>query len=364
MSTLFEIPPQASAKPARRRSAELLDDLNDQQSRAVQHAGSPLLVVAGAGSGKTRVLTRRIAYLLAERDVHPGQIMAITFTNKAAAEMRERVVELVGRRANAMWVSTFHSMCVRVLRRDATTLGMKSSFSVYDSDDTRRLITLVARDLDLDPKRYTARGLATHISNLKNELVGPGDGHRGRGQRLRAPGRRGVRRVPAPAGPGQRVRLRRPDHAHGRAAADASRTSRSTTGGGSGTCWSTSTRTPTTRSTRWSASWWAPGRPAPSRASCAWWATRTSRSTPSAARPSATSWSSSATTRRPPRSCWSRTTAPRRRSCPRPTRSSRATPTAATSGCGPRSATARRSSATSPTTTTTRPRSSRARSTG
>ena len=175
MSTLFELPPQAPAKSPRRRSAELLADLNDQQRRAVQHAGTPLLVVAGAGSGKTRVLTRRIAYLLAERDVHPGQIMAITFTNKAAAEMRERVVELVGRRANVMWVSTFHSMCVRVLRRDATTLGMKSSFSVYDSDDTRRLITLVARDLDLDPKRYTARGLAGHISNLKNELVGPGD---------------------------------------------------------------------------------------------------------------------------------------------------------------------------------------------
>ncbi|MGH3762922.1 DNA helicase PcrA [Actinophytocola sp.] len=173
MSTLFELPPQAPAKPSRRRSADLLADLNDQQRRAVQHAGSPLLVVAGAGSGKTRVLTRRIAYLLAERDVHPGQIMAITFTNKAAAEMRERVVELVGRRANAMWVSTFHSMCVRVLRRDAATLGMKSSFSVYDADDTRRLVTLVARDLDLDPKRYTARGLAAHISNLKNELVGP-----------------------------------------------------------------------------------------------------------------------------------------------------------------------------------------------
>lgn len=173
MSTLFEIPPQAPVKPRRRASAELLADLNDQQRRAVQHAGSPLLVVAGAGSGKTRVLTRRIAYLLAERDVHPGQIMAITFTNKAAAEMRERVVELVGRRANAMWVSTFHSMCVRVLRRDAATLGMKSSFSVYDADDTRRLVTLVSRDLDIDPKRYTARGLAAHISNLKNELVGP-----------------------------------------------------------------------------------------------------------------------------------------------------------------------------------------------
>ncbi|MFL6119298.1 DNA helicase PcrA [Actinophytocola sp.] len=173
MSTLFELPAQTSPPPRRKAGAELLDGLNDQQRRAVQHAGSPLLVVAGAGSGKTRVLTRRIAYLLAERDVHPGQIMAITFTNKAAAEMRARVVELVGRRANAMWVSTFHSMCVRVLRREATTLGMKSSFSVYDADDTRRLITLVSRDLDIDPKRYTARGLAGAISNLKNELVDP-----------------------------------------------------------------------------------------------------------------------------------------------------------------------------------------------
>jgi DNA helicase II / ATP-dependent DNA helicase PcrA len=173
MSTLFELPAQTPPPPRRKSGAELLDGLNDQQRRAVQHAGSPLLVVAGAGSGKTRVLTRRIAYLLAERDVHPGQIMAITFTNKAAAEMRERVVELVGRRANVMWVSTFHSMCVRVLRREATTLGMKSSFSVYDADDTRRLITLVSRDLDIDPKRYTARGLAAAISNLKNELVDP-----------------------------------------------------------------------------------------------------------------------------------------------------------------------------------------------
>ncbi|NKQ58157.1 DNA helicase PcrA, partial [Amycolatopsis sp. K13G38] len=170
MSTLFDLPsePKASA-----RHAELLDDLNPSQREAVTHAGAPLLVVAGAGSGKTRVLTRRIAYLLAARDVHPGQIMAITFTNKAAAEMRERVGELVGRRANAMWVSTFHSMCVRLLRREAKTLGMSSSFSIYDSDDTKRLITLVARDLDIDPKRYPARTLAVHISNLKNELIDP-----------------------------------------------------------------------------------------------------------------------------------------------------------------------------------------------
>ncbi|MEV1120838.1 DNA helicase PcrA [Actinosynnema sp. NPDC049800] len=167
MSALFDLP----ASPPSPRSARLLEDLNPSQRRAVEHAGAPLLVVAGAGSGKTRVLTRRIAYLLAARDVHPGEVMAITFTNKAAAEMKERVADLVGARARSMWVSTFHSMCVRVMRREAKTLGMSSSFSIYDSDDTRRLITLVARDLDLDPKRYPARTLAIHISNLKNELV-------------------------------------------------------------------------------------------------------------------------------------------------------------------------------------------------
>ncbi|MGX7827499.1 DNA helicase PcrA [Actinokineospora sp. 24-640] len=169
MEALFDLPTEPAAP--RSATAQSLDDLNDQQRRAVEHAGTPLLVVAGAGSGKTRVLTRRIGYLLAERRVHPGEIMAITFTNKAAAEMKERVVDLVGRRANAMWVSTFHSMCVRILRREAKTLGLTSGFSIYDADDSRRLITLVARDLDLDPKRYAARTLAIHLSNLKNELV-------------------------------------------------------------------------------------------------------------------------------------------------------------------------------------------------
>jgi DNA helicase II / ATP-dependent DNA helicase PcrA len=182
MSTLFDLPHDGSSRPEELSGAgpgqdpdAFLAGLNPQQCEAVLHTGSPLLVVAGAGSGKTRVLTHRIAYLLAARGVHPGQVMAITFTNKAAAEMKQRVVELIGRRANAMWVSTFHSMCVRVLRREAKTLGLSSNFSIYDADDSRRLITMVARELELDSKRYPARTLAVHISNLKNELLTPED---------------------------------------------------------------------------------------------------------------------------------------------------------------------------------------------
>ncbi|HWN36181.1 MAG TPA: DNA helicase PcrA, partial [Pseudonocardia sp.] len=179
MSALFELPPPAAQAAStsgagsrhRRDPDELLHGLNSRQREAVVHAGSPLLIVAGAGSGKTRVLAHRVAYLLAARDVHPGQVMAITFTNKAAKEMADRVSALVGRRSAAMWVSTFHSMCVRILRREAKTLEMGSSFSIYDADDSRRLITQVARDLDLDAKRYPARGLAAQISNLKNELL-------------------------------------------------------------------------------------------------------------------------------------------------------------------------------------------------
>ncbi len=155
--------------------AGLLDGLNPQQHRAVLHEGAPLLIVAGAGSGKTAVLTRRIAHLLAARDVGPGQILAITFTNKAAAEMRERVAALVGPRARNMWVSTFHSTCVRILRNQASLLdGLNSNFSIYDADDSRRLLLMIGRDMGIDVKRYSPRLLSNSISNLKNELIGPG----------------------------------------------------------------------------------------------------------------------------------------------------------------------------------------------
>ncbi|MFB0631785.1 DNA helicase PcrA [Streptomyces sp. AB3(2024)] len=151
--------------------ATLLDGLNTEQAAAVVHAGSPLLIVAGAGSGKTRVLTHRIGHLLSARGVHPGQILAITFTNKAAGEMKERVEGLVGPRANAMWVSTFHSACVRILRRESKRLGFTSSFSIYDAADSKRLMALVCRDLDLDPKKFPPKSFNAKISNLKNELI-------------------------------------------------------------------------------------------------------------------------------------------------------------------------------------------------
>ncbi|MCT7355091.1 DNA helicase PcrA [Streptomyces sp. 15-116A] len=173
----FDLPPDREAyyrdgapRPVT-DSAALLEGLNDNQRAAVVHSGSPLLIVAGAGSGKTRVLTHRIAYLLAERDVHPGQILAITFTNKAAGEMKERVEQLVGPRAGAMWVMTFHSACVRILRRESKKLGFTSSFSIYDAADSKRLMALVCRDLDLDPKRFPPKSFSAKISNLKNELI-------------------------------------------------------------------------------------------------------------------------------------------------------------------------------------------------
>ncbi len=157
--------------PVSDRTERLLADLNPQQREGVVHEGGPLLVVAGAGSGKTRVLTRRIGYLLSARGVSPGQILAITFTNKAAGEMRERVEALVGARSRAMWVSTFHSACARILRAEAKRLGFTSQFTIYDAGDSQRLMTLVVRELDLDPKRTPPRALSAQVSNLKNELI-------------------------------------------------------------------------------------------------------------------------------------------------------------------------------------------------
>ncbi|MFM7061643.1 MAG: UvrD-helicase domain-containing protein [Actinomycetes bacterium] len=150
----------------------LLAGLNPVQREAVTAPDGPLLVIAGAGSGKTRVLTHRIGWLLAEHGVRRGEVIAITFTNKAAAEMRERVVDLVGPEASRMWVSTFHSSCARMLRQDAGLLGYRKEFSIYDQADAVRLVDYVRRDLDLDPKRFTARSLANRISGWKNDLVG------------------------------------------------------------------------------------------------------------------------------------------------------------------------------------------------
>jgi DNA helicase-2/ATP-dependent DNA helicase PcrA len=180
VQSLFELvsepPERPKAAPARASvddAQRLLDGLNDAQRAAVTHAGTPLLIVAGAGSGKTRVLTSRIAYLLAARGVHPGEIIAITFTNKAAGEMKERVASFVGGRARLMWVSTFHSACVRILRAEHAALDLPSTFTIYDADDSRRLMQLVARDLDIDTKKYPPRRLAGAVSNLKNELLDP-----------------------------------------------------------------------------------------------------------------------------------------------------------------------------------------------
>lgn len=153
---------------------ELLEGLNPQQRAAVEHSGSPLLIVAGAGSGKTSVLTRRIAYLINVRGVRPSEILAITFTNKAAGEMRERVEGLVGSSVQRMWVLTFHKACVRILRSHYNLVpGLNSNFSIYAGDDSRNLLSTIAKDMDLDTKKFTGRVLAARISSLKNELVTP-----------------------------------------------------------------------------------------------------------------------------------------------------------------------------------------------
>lgn len=158
------------ANPA---AEQLLQGLNPAQYEAVIYQGGPLLIVAGAGSGKTRVLTHRIAYLLATGRARGSEILAITFTNKAAAEMRERLETLVGGAGKYMWVLTFHSACVRILRREHEAAGLSSSFSIYDATDSQRLITLIVRELGIDPKRFTPKAFVNRISDLKNELITP-----------------------------------------------------------------------------------------------------------------------------------------------------------------------------------------------
>src|SRR3954462_1037360 len=153
----------------------LLEGLNPPQREAVTWPGGPLLILAGAGSGKTRVLTHRIAYLLRTKEARADEILAITFTNKAAQEMRERVEQLVGRATRAMWVMTFHSACARMLRADAHRLGYTRQFTIYDAADQRRLMKKVLDDLDIDSKRFTPRAMQSQISDAKNKLRSPED---------------------------------------------------------------------------------------------------------------------------------------------------------------------------------------------
>ncbi|HEV8423622.1 MAG TPA: UvrD-helicase domain-containing protein [Actinomycetes bacterium] len=156
-------------------SPDLLDGLNDAQRLAVLATEGPTLIVAGAGSGKTRVLTHRIAHLIKDKRVAPTAILAITFTNKAAREMQERLRHLVGPVVKAMWVSTFHSACVRILRRSGSHLGYTSTFSIYDEGDAERLMTQVCRQLDFDPKRLSPRAMRHAVSAAKDQLMGPED---------------------------------------------------------------------------------------------------------------------------------------------------------------------------------------------
>ena len=151
-------------------SAKLLEGMNERQKEAVQHTQGPLLIMAGAGSGKTRVLTHRMAYILAEEEVHPWNILAITFTNKAAREMKERVSQLVGPQAEDMWVSTFHSMCVRILRRDIELLGYQRSFTICDPSEQQTAMKRILKKLDIDSEKYDYRMILNRISQAKNDL--------------------------------------------------------------------------------------------------------------------------------------------------------------------------------------------------
>ena len=195
---------------------ELLAGLNPVQREAVLHDRGPLLIVAGAGSGKTRVLTHRIAWLVREKGVSPFAILAITFTNKAADEMRNRVAGLIGPVAERMWVSTFHSACVRMLRRDAARLGYRSGFTIYDDSDSLRLMNYVLRDQGVDTKRHSPRSVLNAVSAAKNELIDFDTYAAPRNLPARAQAHRaGVPRLPAAPPGGQRHGFRRPAHGGG-----------------------------------------------------------------------------------------------------------------------------------------------------
>ena len=158
---------------APRADDDLLAGLNEPQREAVTYRGPALLIVAGAGSGKTSVLTRRIAFLLAERGVRPGEILAITFTNKAANELKDRLERMLGEESRDVWAATFHSACVRILRRDIDKLGFDRSFTIYDTDDTKRVLKDILKELELDEKTFPVREIQTIISRSKDDMILP-----------------------------------------------------------------------------------------------------------------------------------------------------------------------------------------------
>ena len=279
--------------PAGAAERRCLRGLNEPQREAVEHFEGPLLILAGAGSGKTRVLAHRVAYLIKVRRVRPDEVLAITFTNKAAGEMRARIGSLVGPMVRVMWISTFHSMCARILRREAERLGYKSTFSIYDADDAKRLVKRCLAELDLDDKRFTPDAVARAISDAKNRLLDPAAFRRADRRLLSARRRRRLRALREEAHGDERHGLRRPADEDGQPARDLSRTGSSTTSARSASSWSTNTRTRTTPSTASPTCWPA------SAATSPWSATTTSRSTRGAAPTSATSSSSSATTPTP-----------------------------------------------------------------
>ena len=302
-------------------TTDLATTLNAPQLEAVTAPDGPLLVFAGAGSGKTRVLTYRIAHLIQTGRVHPDQVLAVTFTNKAAREMRDRVAAIVGPDRAPAWMGTFHSICGRILRRDGQLIGIDRSYVIYDEADRLAAMKRAMQKLGLDEKRFPPGAVVQKISHAKNEMLGPEEFAAaaadyfsevvGRVYPIYEMSMRSASALDFDDMLLMVVRLFRRRRGRWRSGR-----------GASSTCWSTSTRTPTGCSTRWCSC------SASSTATSAWWATTTSRSTVSAAPTCATSSASSATSPRPGWSSWSRTTAPPSTSSTPPTPSSKASPTA------------------------------------